>query len=156
MKRFCFRTSIIFISLSYSMYWSLFFIPLSWGSFPKIFFNLSNPVNKSTPPKTQQLVILVITYFTKLRIDKIKTNEKVSSNFFHSLIFYRSKVYTTLCSLIFTHLKGGGGGGGPFSIYFCILIYGLLEYTDGKLENHVKKCVGHCLFLRLFNNETSF
>ena len=25
-----------------------------------------------------------------------------------------------------------------------------------KLENHVKKCVGLCLFLRLFDNETSF
>ena len=34
--------------------------------------------------------------------------------------------------------------------------HGLLEYTDGKLENRVRKCVGHCLFLRLFNNETSF
>ena len=36
------------------------------------------------------------------------------------------------------------------------LYHGLLEYTDGTLENHVKKCVGHCLSLRLFNNETNF
>ena len=68
---------------------------------------------------------------------------------------------------------GGGGGGSPCAISafqghgtrsgggavwrminketsivgYDWLMHGRLEYTDGKLKNHVKKCVGHCLFL---------